>query len=301
MNILVTGSNGFIGGHVVSWLKKQNCYIVGLDRGEESVAETDEYVCCDLYSEKVGEILTGLSVEKLDAIVHLAADMRKEPFTIDVIKNNCVGVQRLLELARDNGIGTFVQLSSLPVIGYPRSLPITEEHTLRPPTVYHCTKVMQEQLANYAYYTYGVRTVSYRISAPVGPRMNPKTILPVFVNKAMRGEDITLLGNGTRKQTYVHVTDIASAIYRAIISPGAQGIYNLASHNLVSNKELAELCIKLTDSSSKILYSGTEDPADNHVWDVSLDKIKRDTGYEPKVDIEDMIIEMKNYYSENDK
>ena len=298
MNILVTGSNGFIGSHVVKWLKGKGCYVIGLDRVETSSSETNEYVYCDLYSEETGNIFEKLSVDKLDAIVHLAADMRKEPYTIDVIKNNCVGVQRLLELCRDKNIGTFIQLSSLPVIGSPINTPITEEHTLKPPTVYHCTKVMQELLANYAFYTYGVRTVSYRISAPVGPRMNPKTILPVFVNKAMAGEDIVLLGTGSRLQTYVHVTDIAQAIYKAILSPKAQGVYNLASHNLVSNKKLAELCIKLIGSESQIVFSGTEDPSDNCNWEVSLEKIKKDTGYVPTVDIEDMIKELKDFYSQ---
>lgn len=299
MNILVTGSNGFIGSHVVKYLKDKGCYVIGLDRSESATISVDEYVFCDLYSEKTNEIFDNISVDKLDAIVHLAADMRKEPYTIDVIKNNCVGAQRLLELCRDKGVDAFVQLSSLPVIGTPTECPITESHTLKPPTVYHCTKVMQELLANYAFYTYGVRTVSYRISAPVGPRMNPKTILPVFINKALAGEDIVLLGKGTRQQTYVHVTDIAQAIYKAILSPNAQGVYNLASHNLVSNRTLAELCCKLTGSSSKIVFSGTEDPADNCNWEVSLQKIKNDTGYEPLVSIEEMIIELKNYYSAN--
>ena len=299
MNILVTGSNGFIGSHVVKWLKDKGCYVIGLDRAESSTADVDEYVFCDLYSEKTNEIFENIKPDKLDAIVHLAADMRKEPFTIDVIKNNCVGAQRLLELCKEKSVGAFVQLSSLPVIGNPAECPITEDHTLKPPTVYHCTKVMQELLANYAFYTHGVRTVSYRICAPVGPRMNPKTILPVFVNKALAGEDIVLLGKGTRQQTYVHVTDIAQAIYKAIISPNAQGVYNLASHNLISNRKLAELCVALTNSSSKIVFSGTEDPADTCNWAVSLDKIKKDTGYEPRVNIEDMIVELKNYYSAN--
>ena len=300
MKILVTGANGFIGGHVVRYLKNRGCYVIGLDRSEESRSEADEYIFCDLYTEKTDTILDGMPEgSRPDAIVHLAADMRKEPFTVDVIRNNCVGAQRLLELCRDKGVGVFVQLSSLPVIGSPNDTPVTESHTLRPPTVYHCTKVMQELLANYAYYTYGVRTVSYRISAPVGPRMNPKTILPVFVNKALAGEDIVLLGEGTRKQTYVHVNDIAEAIYLAILSDKAQGVYNLASHNLVSNKELAELCIKLTDSKSKVVYSGTPDAADGLEWDVCLDKIHADTGYVPKVGIEEMILEMKEYFTEN--
>lgn len=296
MRVLVTGSNGFIGSHVVEWFKKKGCYVIGLGRRETSSFDVDEYVCCDLYSEDVAHIFEKTSADTVDAIVHLAADMRKEPYTTDVIQNNCVGTQRLLELCRDKGIPTFVQLSSLPVIGFPREDLITESHTLRPPTVYHCTKRMQELLADYAYYTYGVRTASFRISAPVGPRMNEKTIFPVFVKKALAGEDITLLGNGTREQTYVHVSDIAQALYKAILSDKAQGVYNLASYNLVSNRDLAQMCIDLTGSSSKIVFSGTPDPSDEHIWNVSLDKIKQDTGYEPEVTTEEMILEMKEYF-----
>ena len=94
-------------------------------------------------------------------------------------------------------------------------------------------------------------------------------------------------------------TKADGARYLAILSDKAQGVYNLASHNLVSNKELAELCIKLTDSKSKVVYSGTPDAADGLEWDVCLDKIHADTGYVPKVGIEEMILEMKEYFTEN--
>ena len=79
MNILVTGSNGFIGSHVVDYLKNKGCYVIGLDRSESSVTNTDEYVFCDLYTEKTGHIFENISKSRLDAIVHLAADMRKDP------------------------------------------------------------------------------------------------------------------------------------------------------------------------------------------------------------------------------
>lgn len=110
---------------------------------------------------------------------------------------------------------------------------------MKPPTVYHVTKHTQELLADYASYTFGLRTVSLRICSPVGCGVNPKTIFPVFVNKALSGEDITIYGQGTRKQTYIHVKDIAQAIYRCIVSQ-AQGVYNLASYNLISNLDLAK-------------------------------------------------------------
>lgn len=294
MNILLTGSNGFIGGHVSKWLRDKGCYIIGLGRRECAVFEVDEYVCCDLYNEETNFLLEKIKVSHIDAVVHLAADMRKEPHTLEVLSNNCVGTQRLLELCEKEKITTFVQLSSLPVIGHPITIPITEEHPLAPPTVYHVTKHTQELLANYAWYTYGLRTVSFRISSPVGVGSNPKTILPVFVQNAMANRDLVLYGKGTRKQNYVHVYDIAQAIYKAILSD-AQGVYNLGSHSLVSNTELAEKCIEITNSTANITYADKEDPMDNYIWDVSLDKIKKDIGYEPIYSIDDAIRDIYEY------
>lgn len=284
MRVLVTGSNGFIGSNVCRYLKKQGCQVIGLGRRDaSSIAEVDEYVQCDLSTEKTAHILDAQTV---DAVVHLAADMRHAPDEIEVVQHNCVGTQRLLELCEAKNVPSFIQLSSLPVIGRPVEHPVTEQHPLHPPTVYHCTKHMQEMLANYACYTHGLRTVSYRISAPVGIGMNQKTIFPTFVRNAIAGTDITLMGQGSRCQTYVHVDDIAQAIYKAILSEKACGVYNLGSHNLISNKDLAEKCVTVLGSSSRIVFSGKPDPMDLDVWDVSLKHLTEDTGYQPMISIE---------------
>lgn len=295
LSVLITGSNGFIGSHTCTWFKNRGHYVIGLGRRAESISTVDEYICCDLYSEQVKNFFNKTKIKKIDAIIHLAADMRKEPYATNVLATNCVGTQRLLELCEEEKIPVFVQLSSLPVIGKPLTSPITEEHSLKPPTVYHITKRTQELLANYAYYTFGVRTVSFRISAPVGPRMNPKTIFPVFVKKAMNNEDLLIYGRGGRKQTYVHVNDIAQAIYKAINS-SAQGVYNLGSDNLYSNYELAKHCIKVLNSSSKIVYSGVDDPMEDYIWNVSLKKIKTDIDYQPEIRLDEMILELYEYF-----
>ncbi len=295
MNILVTGSNGYIGGHVCQWLKDKGNHVIGLGRHKDPIKEVDEYVCCDLYSEKVKDIFNYIKVDTLDAVVHLAADMRKEPYTTEVIASNCVGTQRLLEFCETNKVAVFVQLSSLPVIGKPIQNPITEDHPLNPPTVYHVTKRTQELLAGYATNKYGLRTVSLRISSPVGVGINPKTILPVFIKRAMSGEDLLLYGKGTRQQNYIHVRDIAQAIEKAIIS-NAQGVYNLGSNNLISNYDLAKKCIEVIQSESQIVFAPVEDPMDNDVWNVSLEKLCKDTGYKPEIPIETAILEIWNDY-----
>ena len=291
MNILVTGSNGFIGGHVSRYLREQGNYVVGLGRREYPVCEVDEYICCDIDSVEAESLCGRIKAGRLDAVVHLAADMRKEPYGVEVVSHNCVGTQRLLELCEKNGVGVFAQLSSLPVIGKPIEHPITEKHSLAPPSVYHATKVMEELLANYADDKHGLRTVSFRISAPVGIGMNPNTIFPTFVKRALKGENLILSGKGARKQTYVHVADISQAISLALQKENAHGVYNLSSYNCLSNRALAEKCIEILHSDSKIVFSGKEDEMDDYVWDVSLERIHGELGYEPQIIIEQAILE----------
>lgn len=294
MNILITGSNGFIGHHVAAYFQEQGWYVIGLGRQKQPryPEVVDEYVSCDMDTDAIYDIMDMIGVERIDAVAHLAADMRKEPYCVEVVTSNCGGTQRLLELCEQKDIPVFVQLSSLPVIGHPIEHPITELHPLAPYTVYHITKHTEEMLADYAYKYHGIRTASFRISAPIGVGMNSKTIFPTFVNKALNNEPLMLAGKGTRRQNYVHVRDISQALYKAVLNDKAHGVYNLTGDLLISNKELAEKCIEILHSESRLEFLGTEDPADEYVWDASLEKIKHDIGYEPQVTIVHAIQEL---------
>lgn len=299
MNILVTGSNGFIGSHVARYLKDRGHYIVGLGRTEKphNPEDISEYISCDLGSEKANEIPSLISV-KLDGVIHLAADMRKEPHLVEVITANCAGTQRLLEMCEANGIKTFLQLSSLPVIGKPLLHPITEEHPIHPYTVYHITKRTEELLANYAYEYHGVRTASFRISAPIGPRVNPNTIFPTFIRKALANEDIVLLGKGTRKQNYLYVKDIAKCLELSLTSERVHGVYNLTSNLLISNYELAKTIVDVLGSKSEIKFQG-EDYSDNYIWDATIGRIREDAGYNPQTNIEYVVLEYTEWLTSN--
>ena len=294
-NILITGSNGFIGNHVANYFKKNGYYVIGLGRSIEpfDANSVNEYISCDMNSGKMSQLPQLVSVN-IDAVIHLAADMRKEPFGVDVISANCCGTQRLLEMCEQNGIKTFLQLSSLPVIGHPINHPITEEHPLHPYTIYHITKKTEEMLAEYACTYHGIRTASFRISAPIGPRVNPKTIFPTFVRNALAGKDLVLLGQGARKQNYVSVKDIARCLELSLLSPQVCGVYNLTSDILVSNLELAQAIIRVLNSNSKIIFNG-EDPQDTYIWDASLQKLKEASGYQPTATLDGMIQEYASW------
>lgn len=223
MKILVTGSNGFIGGHTVRYLKVHGHYIIGLGRSKKTMSKTDAYIECDISKEVDRGRLKRELNEDIDAIIHMAADMRKEPYTTNVVQTNCVGTQGLLEICEEKKIPVFIQLSSLPVIGTPKQHPITEEHPTEFHSVYHATKAMQEHLAQYAYSHLGISTASFRIPSPIGPGTDEGTIMPVFIKSAIYNRDIKIYGRGSRIQTFIHVDDVSSAILEALRHPAKLG------------------------------------------------------------------------------
>ena len=291
--ILITGSNGFIGRHVCDFFRQQGYYVIGLGRRKQSVPKVDQYLKIDLDTDEISRYI---SPKKISAVIHLAADMRKEPNCVDVVRANCTGTQQLLEFCEKNSIDTFLQLSSLPVVGHPKQHPIGENHPLCPPTVYHCTKVMEELLADYAMRKKNIRTASFRISAPVGIGMNENTIFPTFVKKSLKNEDIIIWGKGSRQQTYIHVDDISLGLYCALISNRCKGIYNLSSYNIIANIDLAKKCIERLDSKSKIVFNNLPDSSDNDIWDVSLSKIFQDTDYRPQISLDYCIDQLATYF-----
>ena len=117
MNILITGSNGFIGKNVCEWLKGQNVNIIGLGRNKISKAQVDKYITCNLQTDDIGNAVEEKQVPPLDAVIHLASDMRREPHEKEVLASNCIGTQRLIEFCEIHNVPVFIQLSSLPVIG----------------------------------------------------------------------------------------------------------------------------------------------------------------------------------------
>jgi UDP-glucose 4-epimerase len=193
----------------------------------------------------------------------------------------------MLALAARWQVSSFVYLSSVPVIGLPRELPITEEHPVQPPTAYHASKLFGEHLCSVARAA-GTPTVGLRLTAPVGPGMPDGRILPVFVRRALAGEPLELAGEGTRGQDYVDVRDIAAAV-EAAIEAEPSGVLNIASGTCTTNLELAHSCVEVLGSASDVLLSGRPDPEDGVRWEVSIERAAASIDYRPSHSLKDSI------------
>lgn len=288
MRVLVTGSNGFVGSWIVKELKSKH-YIIGCGTKEKAISDVDDYVRWDIGHE---DIPANLLEMKIDAVVHAASSKSIDDTDLELSYANLLGTQRVTNLCRMPDTKIAILVSSIPIvkIGMFEGEKIRESNPLYPPTMYHATKAAQE-LMWLQMEKAGVRQVSLRVPSPIAPVMGTKTIFTIFAEKALRGENIVINGKGSRRQNYIDVRDVTQAIDRLLDAPDASGVYNIGSEVTVSNVELAEKCIALSNSRSQIVFSENDDPADGQVWEIDTSRLKADTGFRQQYTIEQTISE----------
>jgi UDP-glucose 4-epimerase len=288
MKILITGVNGFIGKHVIKYLKEYDCNnIHGIGRYDAFQGDMDiNYYKADItdYSSLLQVVE---KIKKCDVIIHMAASINMSFDDQSIIDINYIGTYNVCKLAQMLSCQKIIYISSLPVIGKPLQLPITEEHPQQPESLYHITKLSGEYLVRLMKKN-GIIPIILRIPSPIGAGMNSGTILPIFLNNALLDKEIVLYGKGMRRQNYIDVRDIAQAIYKSFVSH-AEGLFNIASPSSISNYELAKECIKITNSKSIIRFNGIVDPQEDYNWDISIENAKNVLGFQPEYMLADTV------------
>ncbi len=288
MRVLVTGSSGQVGAAIANRLLSEGHQVVGLGRGlTRSNRSLSGALAVDLGQAGAAQAIAA-RMQPCDAVVHAAAAITREPFAPEISLANCLGTQQVAELASRWEVTSLVFVSSLPVIGRPRSLPVTEEHPSFPPTAYHASKLYGEELVRIVDEA-GVPGVSLRLTAPVGPGTPDGRIMSSFVSRALADRPLLVAGKGTRGQDYVDVRDVAEAAL-ACVRGRARGLLNIGSGRCVSNLELARRCVETLNSGSEIRMTGVPDADDDVRWEVAIDRARSAIGYVPERTLEDSII-----------
>lgn len=294
MRVLVSGSSGHVGGAIAAHLVSVGYGVIGLSRRLSHISGLSQEIQADIASEGVADRVSN-EFPSCSAIVHAAASLDKDIYASAISLANCLGTQQMLRLASMWNTRNFIYISSVPVVGLPHQVPITEDHPTCPLTAYHASKLYGEHLVRLAERK-DFLTSMLRLTSPVGPKMPGNRILSVFIQRALSNEVLQILGKGTRRQNYVDVRDVAQAV-EACLREGVSGRLNIASDVSISNYELAQTCIRALGSSSSIEFSGKPDPEEGIVWDVSIDKAKNRFGYRPQFTIEDSIRAVASEYA----
>jgi dTDP-glucose 4,6-dehydratase len=290
--VLITGAAGFLGSHLCDWFIKEGYYVIGMDnlitgdlKNIEHLFKLKEF---GFYHHDVSKFIH-ISGE-LDYILHFASpaspiDYLKIP--IHTLKVSSLGTHNCLGLALSKKARMLVASTS-EVYGDPLVHPQNEEYwgnvnPVGPRGVYDEAKRFQEAITM-AYHTFHhLETRIVRIFNTYGPRMrlNDGRALPAFIGQALRGEDLTVFGDGSQTRSFCYVTDLVEGIYRLLMSDYAQPV-NIGNPDEISLKDFAEEIIKLTGTEQKIVYKPlpTDDPKQRQP---DITKAKEILGWQPAV------------------
>lgn len=291
--ILITGGAGFLGSHLCDRFIKEGFHVIAMDnlitgdlRNIEHLFKLPNF---EFYHHDVSKFIHVPG--ELDYILHFASpaspiDYLKIP--IQTLKVGSLGIHNCLGLARVKGARVLIASTS-EVYGDPLVHPQTEEYwghvnPVGPRGVYDEAKRFQEAMTM-AYHTYhGVETRIVRIFNTYGPRMrlNDGRVLPAFIGQALRGEDITIFGDGSQTRSFCYVDDLVEGIYRLLMSDYAQPV-NVGNPSEITIKDFAEEIINLTGTAQKVVYLDLpkDDPKQRQP---DITKAKAILGWEPKVD-----------------
>ena len=291
--VLITGAAGFLGSHLCERFLKEGYHVIGMDnlitgdlRNIEHLFPLEHF---EFHNHDVSKFVHVAG--DLKYILHFASpaspiDYLKIP--IQTLKVGSLGTHNLLGLAMAKKARILVASTS-EVYGDPTVHPQTEEYwgnvnPVGPRGVYDEAKRFQEAITM-AYHTFhGLETRIVRIFNTYGPRMrlNDGRVLPAFMGQALRGEDLTVFGDGSQTRSFCYVDDLVEGIYRLLLSDCADPV-NVGNPHEITIGQFAEEIIKLTGTDQKVIYKPlpTDDPKQRQP---DITKAKAVLGWQPQVD-----------------
>lgn len=259
--VLITGGAGFIGSHIAD-LASRHADVRILDNFRSGFRANLQGIPHELIEGSIeDDAILSEAMAGINFVFHLAA-MISVPESMlnpaECVAVNTLGTLNVLEAAAQAGVKKLVLSSTAAIYGDDPALPKRESLPPCPKSPYAVTKLDGEYYC--AMYTALGRldTACLRYFNVFGPRQNPKSAyaaaVPIFLSRALAGNEITIYGDGGQTRDFVHVSDIAGANWHAATTLGMSGVYNVACGKSLSIRELAEQIVKTTGSTSKIIF-----------------------------------------------
>ena len=291
--VLITGAAGFLGSHLCDRFIKDGCAVIGMDNlitGRISNLEhLFKHENFEFYHHDVSKFIHVPG--NLDYILHFASpaspiDYLKIP--IQTLKVGSLGVHNCLGLAKAKGARILIASTS-EVYGDPEVHPQHEEYwgnvnPVGPRGVYDEAKRFQEAITMAYHNFHGLETRIVRIFNTYGPRMrlNDGRVLPAFIGQALRGEDLTVFGDGSQTRSFCYVDDLIDGIVKLLESDYSEPV-NIGNPSEISISQFAEEIISLTGTEQKVIYKDlpVDDPKQRKP---DITKAKKMLNWFPKID-----------------
>jgi len=304
--VLIAGSAGFVPSHMAELYLNKGAKVVGLDNfitGSKSNIEIlEKYENFEFHECNIYEGLPDFGETKFDYILSLASPASPIDFKIiplEIMRVNSEGTLKLLELAKEHG-ARFLEASTSEVYGDPEIHPQVESYVghvnpIGPRSCYDEAKRYAEALTMTYKTKYEVDTRIIRIFNTYGPRMRPDDgrVIPNFVNQALKGDDITIYGDGSQTRSFCFVSDLVNAIDHVLML-GDHLPYNIGNPDEYTIKECAELIVDALESKSELTYQELpKDDPKRRRPDIS--RVMK-LGYLPKVTFADGLQSTSEYF-----
>jgi dTDP-glucose 4,6-dehydratase len=289
---VVTGGAGFLGSHLCDKLLAEGCKVICVDNLiTGNINNISHLVENENFLFLKHDITNYIFIPgRIDYILHFASpaspiDYLKLP--IQTLKVGSLGTHKVLGLAKEKK-ARMLLASTSEVYGDPNVHPQDEEYwgnvnPVGPRGVYDEAKRFAEAITMAYHRFHGIETRIVRIFNTYGPRMrlDDGRALPAFVGQALRGEDITVFGDGSQTRSFCYVSDLVDGIFKLLMSNESNPV-NIGNPDEITIKKFAEDVIKITGSKSKIVYKDlpVDDPK---IRQPDIEKAKRILGWEPKV------------------
>ncbi|MFD2035454.1 UDP-glucuronic acid decarboxylase family protein [Belliella marina] len=305
--ILVTGGSGFLGSHLCDKLLQEGNEVLCVDNLFTGRKSNIHHLTSHKNFEFMRHDITFPLYVEVDEIYNLACPASPVHYQFDPVqttKTSVIGAINMLGLAKRLKI-KILQASTSEVYGDPEIHPQPESYKGSVSTTgiracYDEGKRCSETLFFDYHRQHGLDIKVMRIFNTYGPRMNPNDgrVVSNFIVQALRGEDITIFGDGSQTRSFCFVSDLIDGMYRLMNSrDGFTGPVNIGNPTEFTMLELAEIIIRLTDSKSKLIFLPLpqDDPMQRKPV---IELAKTELDWEPKIKLEDGLKESIKYFSE---
>ncbi|HEX7845602.1 MAG TPA: GDP-mannose 4,6-dehydratase [Chitinophagaceae bacterium] len=314
---LITGGAGFIGSNLIKRILKDNeaVRVTCIDNFDpfyaRSIKEFNIRECRDdsrfrLLSMDLaatsGKELAFIITEPVDAIIHLAAKAGVRPSILDPLayqQANVIGLQNMLDLAKEKNIKQFVFASSSSVYGINDHYPWKEDEQLMPISPYASTKLAGEMMGHVYSKLFGIRFIALRFFTVYGPGQRPDLAIHKFTKAIINGQPITMYGNGATSRDYTFVDDTVQGITGAIQYDKSNfEIINLGNNYTITLKELITAIEEVTGKKAKIKQE-PDQPGDVPKTFADISKAKALLGYNPQTQIKEGLQKFHEWFLQN--
>ncbi len=302
MKILVTGGAGFIGSHIVELFQDKADEIRVLDNLRSGFLHNIA-PCKHTFIEGsiMDKALLAKAMEGIDYVFHLAA-LISVPESMSVpeecVQLNTIGMLNVLDAAAKAGVKKLVLSTSAAIYGDNPIVPKRETMAPEPKSPYAVTKLDDEYYC--AMYTreHNLPTACLRYFNVFGPRQNPKSqyaaAVPIFIEKALHNEPLTIFGDGGQTRDFIFVKDIARANAFFATESAETGVFNIAYGSTITINDLAQKIVRLTGSKSEIVHADVRAGDVRHSY-AAIDKLQA-TGFKPEFNFESGMAQTIEFY-----